>query len=283
MNPPDQPGSNNAPPTRPATWAERAGGILGPVAVTNPPPPAGQTPPPAGQAGADGALVNPPRGPLATPTGGDPRPNAPFQVYGAPLGFNHLTPGVIISFPQHAPHWQNPPRGPLTNYDSISHQGHWVESKIRKFIVIERRTHHCIVLPMFTHGGRGLSGKQDRHRMEYIGVLDAADWDRPDLASENAYHTPNGSIWATRAPAFARAARGSFHWISPAAYVQHTAPQRFDYSWPCLLEGGIFTPADLALLLAKYYENCPRPHYELPQLIPILPLPLYYGQPQQTP
>lgn len=48
-----------------------------------------------------------------------------------------------------------------------------VYSKFRKMIVIKKFGQHCICVPIYTHNGRGLEGKQ--FITEYVSIRDAAD------------------------------------------------------------------------------------------------------------
>jgi hypothetical protein len=79
----------------------------------------------------------------ATAEGNDPRSLLQHRQYGSKLSKDDFQIGTVISFPHYGLNYNNPPRGKLTDEDTLSMKGHWFRSKIRKFIVLVVYNHHC--------------------------------------------------------------------------------------------------------------------------------------------
>jgi hypothetical protein len=76
----------------------------------------------------------------------DPRVDRPvYNPYGNVQGRRdqiYVT-GRVISFPHHTLQHVNPPKDALTDDDTLISRGQWITSKVRKFMIVERYTHHC--------------------------------------------------------------------------------------------------------------------------------------------
>jgi hypothetical protein len=54
---------------------------------------------------------------------------------------------------------------------TLTRPGFWVFTKLRRFLVIELHSRHCIAIPIFSHGGNGL--QRQINKEEYVGIRDA--------------------------------------------------------------------------------------------------------------
>lgn len=95
--------------------------------------------------------------------------------------------GTIFSVAVHE-HDRDQPNCPQSSCQSVTQVG-IVNSKYRKFVVVRSYGSHCLTVPIFTHAGRGLSFKSNKH--EYISIR---DWDIFHRSAPAESH--HGILWA---------------------------------------------------------------------------------------
>lgn len=77
--------------------------------------------------------------------------------------------GTIFSTTIHEPHFRQGQIDP-TNVNHTQSNFGTVNSKYRKFVVISRLERHVITVPIYTHEGRSLANKPNKH--EYVSIRD---------------------------------------------------------------------------------------------------------------
>ncbi|KAM0124408.1 hypothetical protein ACHAO1_011039 [Botrytis cinerea] len=131
-----------------------------------------------------------------------------------------------------------------------------VFSKERKYIVLQKYREHCVVIPIFTHTGRGLAGKPPAVRDHYISIRDG---DRPNQAPPENIH---GNLQTHRYPEFQdrrdRRRVPNFHIMSDKSAVYFVYPICHRYSVPCIFESRLRTDS-LDYLLHIYLDFGPNP------------------------
>lgn len=213
-----------------------------------------ETPPPAPSAPAP----NP-----ATGSGGTlPAPAQPIQqppvyrLHGSKPEIIHMVKGAVISFPLHLPSFRQPVTSPAREH-TLTYIGQWIESKIRKFIIIEIYPYHCIVLPLYSFGGQGLANRENKD--EFIAARDAAEG--VPIATES--ESPHGAISIERLREWRESNPNNNlqdpHYIHPSSYVHIAEPQYFNFGWPCVREGCVRND-DLKKLSELYHARCPVEH-----------------------
>ncbi|KAF5868790.1 uncharacterized protein Bfra_012121 [Botrytis fragariae] len=131
-----------------------------------------------------------------------------------------------------------------------------VFSKERKYIILQKYREHCVVIPIFTHAGRGLSAKPQAVREHYISIRDG---DRPNQAPPENNH---GSLQTHRYPQFEDRRDGrrvpNFHIMSDKSAAYFVYPICHSYSVPCIFESRLRTDS-LDYLLHIYLDYGPNP------------------------
>ncbi|PVH75158.1 hypothetical protein DL98DRAFT_593428 [Cadophora sp. DSE1049] len=173
-----------------------------------------------------------------------------YKPYGERHRNDFYVPGVVISAYHHmSPNITESMQEAEDTF--LSPRGQWILSKRRKFIVVERHVNHCITIPIYTYGKKGLLEKSNLTN-EYIGVFDSAETD--DHKSQS---IENGYVLGTRAPAFGMVPKGDFHFFDSLSHAHLTNPVCFDYASPSKYEGNI-KPENIKKLLTKYYNCMPK-------------------------
>ncbi|KAI9805934.1 MAG: hypothetical protein M1825_000548 [Sarcosagium campestre] len=129
-----------------------------------------------------------------------------------------------------------------------------VNSKVRRFVVVDVYGSHCVLLPMMTHGGRGLAGKN--YKDEYILVCDARRVPEP----------PEGKKFDRQPLIAEKLFEGEK--IPANDYVWITHPVSRDYTQP-IKQVGMLDANSIARLL-DYRLQCQRkvtPSKRVPRLI----------------
>ncbi|CZS89992.1 hypothetical protein WAI453_002964 [Rhynchosporium graminicola] len=152
--------------------------------------------------------------------------------------------GTVISAYHHLAGNPLPINKEQTLNEFLSPDGQWIQSKVRKFVVIERSIGHCLVLPIFTYSNRGLAARKGVAQ-EYIGVFDS------ESAGPHRSDSSNGFVLVTRAPEYRNVPEGSFHYQSLSAYAHLTAPIVHEYNISVIHEGTV-VGEELRKLLAAY-------------------------------
>jgi hypothetical protein len=118
--------------------------------------------------GAETPPPNIPR-PAEQQLGQPPQPRAPpvYRAWGQKLDPKHLRPGAVISLPYHYPNIEYEDAkvrrpGRADRCKTLTYIGAWVYSKFRKVIIVHRYPLHYVTVPIFTHGGRVLSLKENK-------------------------------------------------------------------------------------------------------------------------
>ncbi|KAK0117566.1 hypothetical protein ONS95_011902 [Cadophora gregata] len=180
-----------------------------------------------------------------------------YQPYGVRRTNDFYLPGVVISAYHHMT--PNITAGMKESGDLLlTPRLQWILSKRRKFIVVERHVNHCITIPIYTYGKKGLAEKYSLTN-EYIGVFDSAE-----TGDHRSQSPENGYVLGVRATEFSDAQRGEFHYFDGLSYAHLTSPVCFDYASPSLHEGNIAVK-DIERLLAKYYGCMPKDRVSPPK------------------
>ena len=128
--------------------------------------------------------------------------------------------GKIIFAPLHEQD-NNPNTDPTDPALTVSNFGN-IYTKPRHFIVVARYHHHYIALPMFTHGGNGLSRKPNKD--EYISIQDHRD---PHPVPQQSPYKPLKS----------RYFKGEVRTLKGLSTIFITFPVSRDYNAKCTIEG----------------------------------------------
>lgn len=131
-----------------------------------------------------------------------------------------------------------------------------IYSKERKFVVIKNHHDHCIMLPVFTHAGRGLAAKPYAMRENYISIRDA---EKPHPAPPETIH---GNLMTTRYPEFQpgpeRRYIQPFHIMSNKSAIFYVYPVCHKYQVPYIVESRL-GPQSLDYLIHIYLDYGPNP------------------------
>jgi len=122
---------------------------------------------------------------------------------------DRFRPGQVISFPHHVlDQGLEPESDDLT----ITNNGFWVFTKIRKYIIIKLYFSHCITIPIFSFRGNGLENSPNRD--EYIGVRDSA---RPNMRASESNHE---NIMFLKSPQWRDVPEINFHQMHPRSHAK---------------------------------------------------------------
>jgi hypothetical protein len=134
--------------------------------------------------------------------------------------------GVIFSTAYHETHYDQD-RFDGDDINQTASNFGIVSSKFRKFIVVARFASHVIALPIYTHGGRGLSRKANKD--EYVSVRD--DDDRNYAAPAESKHE---ALWAYTNNAFKHS---KCYWMGDETSVRFTTPHPHQMSSKATISG----------------------------------------------